>query len=134
MTFCQAQTMTKKITMDEYHGRGEVKKALIVMDKTISVPKEAVVYEAKYQIDDNAMSTKIQARDKAICELTKNNRCSVIVDPKIRISKKKGFFNVKISGYPAHIIDLSNADVFKRHKPVKAATPRTDGNAVIKKN
>lgn len=104
-----AQDLNKKVVNEKPSLKAEVKKALVVVDKQVVALDKQVVLETKYKVDDVEMSSKSQAKDNAVREVCVKNNVSVILEPKIKVSKKKGYYYVKITGTPARVISLKDS-------------------------
>ena len=78
------------------------RKAIVIMNKDVRLDKEQV-FEGKYLQNETDMAYRNQAKEKALFDFARKYKTSIIVDPFIIVKKKKGYFMVKVVGYPMKI-------------------------------
>ncbi|MCR4738177.1 MAG: hypothetical protein K5846_08480 [Bacteroidales bacterium] len=69
------------------------------MNKDARLDKEQV-FEGKYLQNETNMAYRNQAKEKALFDFARKYKTFIIVDPFIMVKKKKGYFMVKVVGYP----------------------------------
>jgi len=92
-SFCSAQD--KKNPSEEV---GLTRKAVMITNAG-TVDKEQV-FEGKYLQNETDMAYRSQAKERAMCDFARKYHTSVIVEPYVTVKKKKGYFMVKVMGYP----------------------------------
>ncbi len=58
------------------------------------------VFEGKYLQNETDMAYRSQAKERAMCDFARKFHTSVIVEPYVTVKKQKGYFMVKVKGYP----------------------------------
>ena len=96
-SFCSAQE--KKVVSEE---GGLTRKAIVIANKDVLLDNEQV-FEGKYLQNETNMAYRSQAKEKALVDFGRKYKTSIIVDPFVTVKKKKGYFMVKVVGYPMNI-------------------------------
>lgn len=96
-SFCSAQE--KKVVPEE---GGLTRKAIVIANKDVLLDNEQV-FEGKYLQNETNMAYRSQAKEKALVDFGRKYKTSIIVDPYVTVKKKKGYFMVKVVGYPMNI-------------------------------
>lgn len=91
-----------QILRGEPDKEGEVEKvrsAVVIVNQGLDVSKEELTFQGTYQQNETDMAFRSQARERGLCDFAKHYRTNVIVEPYVKIKKKKGFFVVTVKGY-----------------------------------
>ena len=85
-----------QILRGEPDKEGEVEKvrsAVVIVNQGLDVSKEELTFQGTYQQNETDMAFRSQARERGLCDFAKHYRTNVIVEPYVKIKKKKGFAN-----------------------------------------